>query len=659
MSISIDQVRLVDSHLDQIELLSSAAHEALLDHGSLISSSPRILALQAVIKELSTTFSSPVLSSPRILSLLELATLPQPVTKENKQDLVTLYENELHWLLVSKATVQVYGLLLEALLEQAIPLNDHIKYWDRVLGSYTYSSIFTIQTSPLRLWSWSKDIYNDAKKRLDRVSESPLSLSPAEIKIGFFAQWKNLYDLVKKSIRKRSLKYLQLGILSPVALCRTKARQNQLRLKKLREMGACALGILIFKGLDFGIGNDYSDMSKKRDHVNDEWKIVVERSVALMDSVLRNSLSLETDISEFEDTILMSYGDYPKIPTAGEEAPSEAHSVRLSRQLQHILRNLIPHHMSFSQNLSHQYGRPSRIIRFWFPTFAILFSSTTVLQLIINRREIITKCIQNFGSTIRNFCMNWVLEPIKKVLRTIRHDPDSELALMSKKSLSGDRDSLERMVIDFSIENSRSIGLKSPLTESQISEIRARVREGDLTSILRVYERELRNPLRGTIRGDLVRTLLIQIQKTKVDVEIALNGIDALLRSQELVFGFVGLTPGVVICFGVFRYLGGVIRNMRGMKQGHKAGQLIRGLRNIDRILTLATPVKNNLLSNKDHGLLLCEIHLLRKHVHKFFPGDIGREFLEDINDLCNANRGLKAQLKALKRIRWGYARWF
>jgi nuclear-control-of-ATPase protein 2 len=40
------------------------------------------------------------------------------------------------------------------------------------------------------------------------------------------------------------------------------------------------------------------------------------------------------------------------------------------------------------------------------------------------------------------------------------------------------------------------------------------------------------------VRGDLVRALLIQIQKTKVDVEIAIGGIDALLKSQELVFGF-------------------------------------------------------------------------------------------------------------------------
>ena len=104
---------------------------------------------------------------------------------------------------------------------------------------------------------------------------------------------------------------------------------------------------------------------------------------------------------------------------------------------------------------------------------------------------------------------------------------------MSKKSLEGDRDSLERMVVDFAMDD-KTIG---SLSEADITEIRAKVQEGDLTVVLKAYERDLRRPFMGTVKGDLVRALLIQIQKTKVDVEVAMGGIDALLKSQELVFG--------------------------------------------------------------------------------------------------------------------------
>jgi len=196
------------------------------------------------------------------------------------------------------------------------------------------------------------------------------------------------------------------------------------------------------------------------------------------------------------------------------------------------------------------------------------------------------------------------------------------------------------------------------LNDAQVSEIRAKVKEGDLTTILRAYEKDLRRPFIGTVRGDLIRTLLIQVQKTKVDVEVALNGIDALLKSQELVFGFVGLTPGVLVLFGVMRYFGGLLGNRKGLRRGQKAGRAVRVLRNIDRILTLATPTQNNLLSYKDHGLLLCEVHVLRKRAHRLFPGEVEREFLEDVNDLCNINSGIQVQLKVLERIRWGYSKW-
>lgn len=42
---------------------------------------------------------------------------------------------------------------------------------------------------------------------------------------------------------------------------------------------------------------------------------------------------------------------------------------------------------------------------------------------------------------------------------------------------------------------------------------------------------------------------------------------------------FVGLTPGVLVCFGVARWLSGCIGGRRGRKMSRKNGQAIRSLR--------------------------------------------------------------------------------
>lgn len=81
--------------------------------------------------------------------------------------------------------------------------------------------------------------------------------------------------------------------------------------------------------------------------------------------------------------------------------------------------------------------------------------------------------------------------------------------------------------------------------------------------------------------GNLIRTLLIQVQKTKVsrhqsahaetadrqtDLSLSLLSLDHLLRSQQLTFAFVGLAPSLLVLYG----LGGW---MRGLWRGEKRGK--------------------------------------------------------------------------------------
>lgn len=202
-------------------------------------------------------------------------------------------------------------------------------------------------------------------------------------------------------------------------------------------------------------------------------------------------------------------------------------------------------------------------------------SSTTILRIVVNRKEEILTWIREFGQTCIDFWSNWVVEPTKKIIGTIRHDEGSEVSILSKKSLEGDRASLERMVVDFAVANPEG----PPLTESQIADLRARVREGDLTPVLKAYEKDMQRPVMGAIRGNLVNALLIQVQKTKVDVEVAMAGIDSILKSQELLFGFIGLTPGLLVTVGVYRWLRGVFSNQNSLEAWQRQGQLVIILR--------------------------------------------------------------------------------
>jgi len=549
-----------------------------------------------VVKALSTTSSSrPLLGAWRIQNLLDQAkfssTTTQIATVSNAD---AVYQCELEWLLVSKATAQTYGLILNALLDQTIPLSNDIWYWDEVLGSNTYTGLYTVQTSPLRFWQWSNDIYQDARQRLQSLTGMKETDRPRSTPLS--EHWRQFYGLVKDSIRDRSIADMRSKVMSPFAMCRAEARRKQDHLKRLRELSASGLGVLMDEGLTFDVDEEGAITAKGHNHTvdKDEWKSVVAKSVALMETVLRHVTTLEIGVTDFEDTVFTSVDDDPdwvqKHHINDERSPRPA---LLADRLREILSVHVPSHTAASRRLVKEYGRPSILIRYWLPATALLLSSSTLLRIIVNRKADITAWVRDFGTTVIDFWYNWVVEPVRKVIGTIRHDEDSEVAIMSKRSLEGDRASLERMVVSFAVDNPDASG--GPLNESQIAEIRLNVKEGDLTPVLRAYERDLRKPFMGTVRGDLIRALLIQIQKTKVDVEVAISGIDALLKSQELVFGwvtpppchesttdyrsFVGLTPGILVCLGVTRWLSGFFGNRKGFKRGKTRSQMVRVLR--------------------------------------------------------------------------------
>ncbi|TDZ15445.1 Nuclear control of ATPase protein 2 [Colletotrichum orbiculare MAFF 240422] len=690
MSVVADQVRRRDAQLDRISLGLGALEEndgndqddedafesyGLFSAGDVAAlSSPRINDLLRIVKALSTTSSSvPLQSSQQIQSLLEQSKLAERVIQAGQADEADEaddepregeaigpaqndYESELEWLLISKATVQTYGVILQTLLDQIIPLNDDIWYWDEVLSSYTYSSLYTIQTSPIRLWDLTQDVYRQSKRRIQQLGngDAPGGFA-VSTRAGLSQQWRQFYGIVRDSIRESSITNLQRRVLSPVALSRGKARQKLARLKRLRQLTASGLGVLVDEGLNIAV--DYDD-DKSDAGVNSlDWKGTVERSVALMGMVLKEVSALQNGVGEFEDKVFQGVDDDPELSILAEDAGTQEKPTVVARRLLKILKTGLPNQIACTQILVRENGRPSKLIRYWLPATAALLSSTTVLRLLTNRRAEIISWVRDIGATVRDFWFNWVVEPTRKIVGTIRHDSSSEIALMSRDSLKADRESLERMVVDFALDKPHFAGEGSSLTDAQLADIRMKVSEGDVTPVLRAFEKDLRSPFVGAVKGDLIRSLLIQVQKTKVDLEVAISGIDSLLKSQELVFGFVGLTPGVLVSIGIVQYLRGIFGARKGARSSHKAGQSIRVLRNIARIFSVSTPTDQNVLSYKDHGLLLCEVHVLRNLMLKVLPRDRHRDFLADLDDLANL-KSVEVNVMALKRIRWAYARW-
>lgn len=564
------------------------------------------------------------------------------------------YESELEWLLVSKATTQVYGHVLHNILDEAVAISDDLWYWDEVLGSQRHTALYSLQTSPLRLWHWSSVVWADVKARGGNFSIKGASQDASDT---LTDRWKQFYGLVRQVVREKSVQEVHKQILSPVTRIRSEVRQKQAALKKVRLRNANALGVLLGEGLANESAHGDGLATPSTQDVHHKWKASVARNVALMEAVLAKINDMETSVDKFDSAIAELTDDDPLYTVDSQDLtiPPQDVAERLSR----VLVLGLGQYAASTKKMKREHGKPSRIVRYWLPVTVGILSSSTVLRILVNRQTEIMQWIQDLGTTIVDFWHNWVVEPTRNVIRTIRHDEGSEISIMSKRSLEGDRESLERMVVDFAVDNpANATGSGSSLTEAQIADIRDKVREGDLTPVLKAYEKDLTSPLMGAVRGNLIRALLIQIQKTKVDVEVAMGGIDSLLKSQELLIGFISLTPGLLVAYGVTHYIRNSLSQKRGSKAARKQGKMLRQLRNIDRILTGSTPTEYGELLYKDQGLLLCEVHVLRQAAQKSMPSQIYKEFSEEAEELTDVRMGVERQTKVAHRIRWAYGRW-
>lgn len=651
------QIRRLDAALDKFQLLAASSRRP-----SILSQEPEHQAepsqdsapasrLKATVRALSTTSGSrPLLSRHRLRNLVvQLAQEPDVQTQSQSNG----DDADLAWIATGKATVQLYGLILNSLLEQTIPLSESIWYWDDVLGSYTNTVLYTIQTSPGRFWKQAKDVYADAKAKLQNTGGFRESAQEAQTSVQ--QGWREFYALVQNSIQEKSLAQAQTRILSPFSICRVQARKNQARIKRLRETNATGIGLIVDEGLSFQPMPELEAKSASPMLDRAQWQSTVAKSVSLLENVLRNATGDDANVHEFEENVFTAVEADPEIVSMNEPNDTAVGPSKLAKRILHIIDDHLPQQEQEYTTVSTDFGKPTRLVRYWIPGVVLLLSGSTLLRVLANRKAEILQWIQDLGSTIQDFWLNWVIEPTKKLIGTIRHDQDSEIAIQSKESLKADRDSLERMVVDFAIQHPEN---GTNYSDAQISDIRLKVKEGDLTPVLKAYEREMQSPIKNAVMGDLVRTLLIQIQKTKVDVEVAIGGIDSLLKSQELLFGFVGIAPGVLISYLLVQWVGNTFGGRRGLRQKQQQGETVRLLRNIDRTLTTSTPSENGMLSYKDHGLLLCEGHVLRQRAAKVLPGNVQREFLEDFNDLMDIRIGIERQIKVLERIQWAYSRW-
>lgn len=530
---------------------------------------------------------------------------------------------------VARVAYATYALALQGLFDEAERLQDATWYWRNIEDSTWGTSLYLLQTLPARLVLLGQEGYSTLKETTQRVQSSSSSSPPPinrETLLQTFRQLRKTPDVVigalwphstsgdnddedgdghkrtaarpvtassiQSNLRGKGGKALASPLvllskakrLSPLSLTLHEARSKRVLLTKRRDKVAEQLGALTVAALNHQNASEEptaQDVDRQ-----------VGELVAKLHSVLLPSSS-ETQSVEpglLHDSLI-------DLLTSQSPALSPADVINAPVGL----------------------SPPSRLSLIWprlivYP--AILLYS---LRLASNNRDFIRQTIADGKETIKGFFTNWVISPVKDLLDTIRGGDMKEEAggIVTKEGRKADLESLERMVTQYAIEKGQISSDDAARAES----LRRKVREGDLDVVMRAYEDQLKSPLKSLTVGSLPRLLLIQVQKAKYDLAVAMSGIDHLLQSQALLFGAVGIAPAMGIIWLGFKGGKWLVRG-RERDNGREKERAWESMRRVDRILT----GKNaDSLSAKSYGHLLLELASLRRIASDLIPSSSHR----------------------------------
>ncbi|OUM55076.1 hypothetical protein BVG19_g4555 [[Candida] boidinii] len=578
------------------------------------------------------------------------------------------YASELQKLTYIYITLVLYFIASEFLFKKTLSLNDDLSYFDSVLSSKLSLILYNIQVFPIKFTQGITSIYDEIIIKNLKIGEeiaariTPPSYIPESmlgVYVEFMKYFQFMVETVKSSFQKIVTVPNSLLLLNNQSIKSISSHNYKIYISNVLRLP------LFYATIELKTKRDNS-LKLKDSNVKDLGFLLREFPNFTNGSGMDKEI-LFNQTKSVNDQILINFN---KTIQDGGDVHHHDHSFK---NLSIILNEIIPELKTNYNDVYSKNSPPTNLTKNWiYLTIFIIYGPRLIKDLVHNRKEIADWIETNLVDTLTGFWKNWIVEPVNNILKTVRHDDNSRIAIMSQKSLNSDLESLERMVIDYTLDNLGNLeydeSIKNLSRAELVQLLTEEVRKGDLTPVMIGYETDLKKPVKSMIIGDMIRNLLIQIQKAKVDGTIALSGIDKILKSQELVFGIVAASPSCLIIYYLLKSIKSYINTgyIVHFKKSKKI-KVCQALNSVERILTLMDNDNEQKLTTKDgdntsisyynDGLLFLQLAILRKEGLNVLPKDRRKEWVVDINDLIDSNLSYKSRLLTIQRIwnNYGY----
>ncbi|GAB2277122.1 hypothetical protein Dimus_011829 [Dionaea muscipula] len=259
---------------------------------------------------------------------------------------------------------------------------------------------------------------------------------------------------------------------------------------------------------------------------------------------------------------------FEKFPEAKEGQRTER-DIRESVDLIHQNLEKLDCYLSLVVNW---YRKPRKMARYWVRyTCGMVGLSVCSMWLVRHSRLVGSPDIDNWICEASESTLSFWNEHVEQPLLSIRDELFNTFRKRHKGVIDVEEvqltaNSLRRMLLAFA---EQTTGKKLPENAS----------DQEMLEVVMVrYEKELMHPIQNLLGGELVRALLIQVQKLKLDIETAMLELDQILKANEINFAILAALPAFFLSLLLLMLIRSWIMQDRGAEGRGKIARIQRRL---------------------------------------------------------------------------------
>ncbi|XP_057497856.1 protein DGS1, mitochondrial-like isoform X2 [Actinidia eriantha] len=309
--------------------------------------------------------------------------------------------------------------------------------------------------------------------------------------------------------------------------------------------------ITVLTSLRYYLATFLAQIYKEVDRFGEELVKDPEKSLPkLLVTVNGLFANLEASISHFHavhqcDSSVDGWYSFPlmfeKLPEVNQEG-SQWTDCEIRDAINLIYENLYKLD-SYLTDLVAKHQKPRKVTLYWMRyTCGIVGVSVCSIWLMRHSRLMGSSDIDNWIREAKDSTISFWNDHVEQPVLAIRDElfdtfRKRHKGVMEHEEVQLTANSLHRMLLAFTEQTK---GEKVPENASD---------QEMLETVMARYEKELTNPIKSLVGGELARALLIQVQKLKLDIETAMLELDQILRANEINFAILAALPAFFLSF--------------------------------------------------------------------------------------------------------------